>query len=88
MRDVFDKLKEQLIGESWPNTYMFKFIAPNSPEKIARLRALFQDETEIRMQPSRSNKYMSLTITLVMMDADEVINIYTRASEIEGVISL
>lgn len=72
MSDIFDKLKEQLISESWPNTYMFKFIAPNSPEKIARVSALFQDETGIRMQPSRSNKYISLTITLVMMDADSV----------------
>lgn len=88
MSDIFDKLKEQLKGESWPNTYLFKFIAPNTPEKIARVSGLFVDETEIRMQPSRTGKYMSLTIALVMMDADSVIDIYSRAAEIEGVISL
>lgn len=84
----YDKFRAQLELEEWPAVYMFKFIVPNEPKKIALVSALFDEGTEIRMQPSSSNKYMSITGKEVMMNVDSIIDRYLAAAEIEGLIAL
>lgn len=85
---VFDKLKEQLGLQEWPAVYFFKFIIPNEPEKIAQTSALFGDEAEITMHPSRNGKYVSFSVKEIMIDVDSIIEKYEKASEIKGLISL
>jgi len=85
---MFDKLKIQLDLQEWPSTYMFKFIVANEPEKIAQVAALFDDQADIRMQPSKNNKYMSLTAVELMLSSEHVIERYEKAAKFEGVIAL
>lgn len=88
MSAVFEKLRLQLEKEEWPSIYMFKFIIPNDPEKIAKVSALFDDGVELRMQPSTSKTYVSITGKELMIDADSVIDRYVKAAEIDGLIAL
>jgi len=80
-----DKLNEIHI---WPSIFMFKFILPSDPERIAKLKLIFGESAEIKERLSSNGKYTSLTIREMMMDADAIFVRYMMASEIEGIISL
>ena len=85
----FDDLRGQLNQyNTWPTLYMFKFIVPSDNHKIALVESLFGDDADVKLQPSSKGKYTSLTARVVMLDAEQVISVYQRASEIEGIISL
>lgn len=88
MKNQFDKVafKEKLEATGqFPILYMFKFIVPNGSE--AQIGALFP-KNEVSLKPSSRGKYVSTTIQVMMDNADQIIEIYERASSIEGVISL
>ncbi len=73
----------------WPSIFMFKFIVPSDNEKIAEVESLFNSNTaEIRMNESRNGKYTSVTAREVMTDSISVLDIYKKASKIEGLIAL
>ncbi|HTL82841.1 MAG TPA: DUF493 family protein [Bacteroidia bacterium] len=84
----FDELKKKLEKNSWPQVYMFKFIVPSDNQKIALVQSLFEDDAEISLQPSSAGKYTSITARQVMLDAESVIEVYKKASSIEGIMSL
>lgn len=88
MEDVFAKLKEQLEQQEWPDVFMFKFIVPNEPELIAKAASLFGPEAEISLQPSRNEKYVSVSAKELMLDAESIIVKYRKAAEIKGLIAL
>lgn len=88
MEGVFDKLKLQLEQEEWPNVYLFKFIVPNVPEYIARVGSLFGSEATITFQPSRNEKFVSISVKEMMLDVPSIIAIYEKTSEIKGLIAL
>ena len=88
MSDQFDKLREQLALQEWPNVYLFKFIVPNTPEFLARATALFNDLSEISFHESKTGKYISITAKEMMMDVDSIMEVYARAAEIKGMIAL
>ncbi len=88
MEDVFYKLKAQLEELSWPDVYLFKFIVPNDPEKIAKVSAMFNESSELVMHPSRNGNYLSISAKELMLDVDSIIEKYTKAAQIKGVISL
>ena len=84
----FDELRKKLEKDSWPTIYMFKFIVPSDNHKIALIESFFEDTSELNHQPSSNGKYTSITARQVMLSADAVIDIYRKAAEIEGIISL
>jgi len=85
----FDSLREQLASHySWPAVYMFKFIAPAENRIFALLHDLFPAQAEFTNRHSAGGKYVSITVKEVMLNADEVIERYRKASAIEGVIVL
>jgi hypothetical protein len=87
--DQFRKLQEQLEKEdSWPLVYMFKFIIPADNQKMALVETMFSSEAVISEKSSGKGNYISITVKEVMLDAKSIIDIYTRASQIPGVISL
>ena len=88
MEDVFAKLKEQLEQQEWPGVFLFKFIVPNSPELLAKTTALFGSEAEISLQPSRNDKYISVSVKELMLNAESIIEKYKKVSEIKGLIAL
>lgn len=85
----FDTLREHLLNQgSWPSVYMFKFIAPAENRIFAMLHDLFPDHAEFTNRHSAGGKYVSITVKEVMLNADEVIERYMKASAIKGVIAL
>lgn len=75
-------LKAKLeVFETWPHDYTFKFIVPR--KQRLELESVFSGH-DYRIRPSRTGKYVSLTCVRRMPDADAVIAIYERVSEIEG----
>lgn len=79
------KLNEQ---HSWPGVYMFKFIIPADNHKLALVEALFGSEAIVTTRQSSSNKFISITAKEMMISSKEVIKVYRKAAEIEGIISL
>jgi len=84
----FDTLRERLVNISWPSVYMFKFIAPAENRVFAMLHDLFPHQAEFTNRHSEGGKYLSITVKEVMINVDEVIDRYKKASAIEGVIVL
>jgi hypothetical protein len=74
--------------QQWPGIYFFKFIVPNDKDKLELVRKLFQFEDQITYRTSKDIRFISLSCKQEMKNPDEVLAIYRRAGEIEGVISL
>ncbi|MBK6777646.1 MAG: DUF493 family protein [Flavobacteriales bacterium] len=84
-----DRLRQRLNDvHDWPSVYMFKFIFEPQTERLDSVTALFPAEVEILRKYSAGGKYLSLTVREVMMSAEEVVERYNKASEIQGVIIL
>lgn len=81
----FEKLKEQLELQEWPNVYMFKFITVK--EKVSEIKPLFKDG-EISTKESSKGKYVSVSVKMMMFSADHIIERYRSVSHLKGVISL
>jgi putative lipoic acid-binding regulatory protein len=79
-------LKEQLDSQTdFPTLYMFKFIVPIGKEiEVAKLLP----NNEVVFKKSTKGNYASVTIKAMMPSSESIIDIYRRASGIEGIISL
>ena len=87
-KDFYAAFKEKLEQvESFPGKYSFKFIVKNEAHKLDELKVIFPDET-MQSNESKNGKYISLTITKEVKDADEVIAYYKKAAAIEGIMML
>jgi len=90
--DKFEEFLNSLGGklkkEKWPNVYLFKFIVPSKEEKINEVTALFDEHAEISTNVSTNAKYTSISIKTIVVDVEEILHTYRRASKIEGIISL
>tara|TARA_Y100000766_G_C18835932_1_gene570426 strand:- start:657 stop:920 length:264 start_codon:yes stop_codon:yes gene_type:complete len=86
--EEFESLKTQLEQTDFPQVYFFKFIVPNKNDNVARVSALYSSDTQVKMKPSSSGKFISMSAKQVMLSADEIIGIYKKASAIDGIISL
>ena len=85
MSDV-DSFKEKLeIEYSFPALYKFKFIVPKTQVDI--VAALFEKH-DYQMRPSKKGSYVSLTSQMMVESSDKIIEVYKKASTIEGIISL
>jgi putative lipoic acid-binding regulatory protein len=88
MSDVLAKLRVQLETMDWPSVYMYKFIVPNHPEKVDAIKAMFDDSAVIKTNTSKNANFISVSIEVVELDVDSIIEKYTSASQIQGIISL
>jgi len=70
---------------SWPALYIFKFIVPSGKEDD--LKNLFPLHTSSDKLSTQGN-YVSVTFNMMMPSSDAVIEVYERASKIEGLIAL
>lgn len=86
--DVYQKLREQLELQEWPDVYLFKFIVPNTPENIAKTSALFDETAEIHYHESRTGKFVSVSVKEMMLDVESIIEIYKKSSQIKGLMAL
>lgn len=73
---------------SFPGVYMFKFIIKCDNRKIALIRNVFGEDAEVHTKESSGGKYISITATQVVMSVEEIIGIYKKVEQFEGVIWL
>jgi uncharacterized protein len=88
MKHEFNRqsFKEKLEAQnSFPTLYMFKFIVPSGSE--TEVAALLPNN-KMSLKTSSKGKYVSATIKAMMPNSDAILDVYEKASEIEGVISL
>ena len=87
---TFDELRKKLEESinSFPYIYMFKFIIKADNKTMALVEVIFDDDAEIIQKQSAKGNFISITVKQVVMNVDEIITIYEKAAEIEGVISL
>ena len=83
--EFLELLKEQ---HDWPTVYVFKFVVPTEKGAIENLLALFDLKAEYSTRESRNGKYTAVTIKQKLDKAEDVVEIYQQAKNIEGVISL
>jgi putative lipoic acid-binding regulatory protein len=84
-----EKLRLKLLETtSFPSVYMFKLIVPSENRAIALVESLFEPEADIHTKESGKGKYTSITVKQVVINAEEIIEIYRRASLIKGVMML
>ncbi len=88
--EFYKKLKINLEETTeFPAEYMFKFIITSDKNKIKKINNIFNYiGAVISTKPSKTGKYKSLTILVMMKNADEIIKKYREVAEVEGVISL
>lgn len=88
MNKTFNReaFKEKLEAQtSFPTLYMFKFIVPNGRE--SEISAIFPNNN-ISLKSSSKGNYVSATIQAMMPSSDAIMEMYDKAAEIEGLISL
>ena len=70
---------------AWPALYIYKFIVPTGQEE--QVKRLFPLNTATE-KLSKQGNYISVTIKVMMHSSDAVIDMYLKASEIEGIVAL
>ncbi len=88
--DFYDKLKESLeVATDFPSEYLFKFIVPTTKNQLSEVKQVFEmSGAVIRTKNSKTNKYVSISISIEMSSSEAIIEKYKEVSEIEGIISL
>lgn len=88
--EFYDKLKASLLETTdFPTKYMYKFIILKDDEKFAQIEQVFNGlGPVIESKPSKTGKYVSMTILVQMENPDQIIAIYKEVSKVDGVISL
>lgn len=88
--EFYDKLRTKLNEDTkFPSKYLFKFIVPSDEDKVNQIESLFDNQgAVINKNVSKTGKFTSVSIQIVMQSADAVIEKYLAAENIEGIISL
>ena len=79
------KLSESM---SFPCVYMFKFIVQSENRSIALVESLFDAGADIHTKESGQGRYTSITAKQVVVNVDEVIEVYKKAALIKGIMFL
>ncbi len=89
-REFYNRLKTELeLSTSWPSIYLYKFIVPTENENIKKVEIAFDCMgAVIKTTKSKTGKFTSISIDVMMNSAQEVIDKYQEVSVIEGIISL
>ncbi len=83
---IYANLKQKLDEQfAWPMLYMFKFIVPEANKQ--QVISLF-NKHDVSSRNSKNGNYVSLTIQMFMMSSEDVIDVYKKASTIDGIIAL
>ena len=87
--EELQKFKEKIVeSTTFPSVYMFKFIVPSENRSIALVENLFEPETDIHTKESGNGKYTSITGMQVVVNVEEIMEVYKKASKIKGIMFL
>ncbi len=86
----YKKLKRKLKKDTtFPTKYLYKFIIPANEVNINQIEQLFDHlGAVIHKKSSKTGKYVSISVHVVMKNADAIIEKYMEAEKVEGIISL
>lgn len=88
--EFYIRLKEELQTTSeWPSLYLFKFIVSTDEQKIKAVENAFNNMgAVITTTQSKTGKFTSVSVNVLMRNPDHVIEKYLEVSVIDGIISL
>jgi putative lipoic acid-binding regulatory protein len=89
MTQNYDKLHELLKKEKYPHNYTFKFIGKNSLKFTQGLHQLETAFKDLKLQGSRESakgQHLAITYLLAAENADEIISVLKRVSEVEDLL--
>lgn len=88
--DFYKKLKTTLDETTqFPSKYLYKFIIPNDDLKLNQIKDVFNyGGAVIDTKPSKTRKYISISILIEMQSSEEIISKYHDVGHIKGLISL
>lgn len=83
-----ESFKELLNAHyEWPTNYTFKFIV--RVDQVSTVLNYFDnEEMQVDKKPSKQGNYISISITMVVSDADHVITVYEKLEQVQGIIKL
>ena len=86
----YKKLKGDLEADSkFPLKYLFKFIVPSNGTQVDEVEQMFNHSgAVINKKTSKTGKFTSVSIHVIVNSADQIIAKYKEAEAIEGIISL
>jgi len=89
-KEFYDRLKVELdMSNTWPAIYLYKFIVPTEKENIIRVEEAFDCMgAVIKTTKSKTGKFTSISVDVMMKDSQEIIDKYIEVSTIKGIISL
>ena len=89
-REFYERLKKELdLSTTWPSLYLYKFILPSEKENILRVQEAFDClGAVIKTTKSKTGKFTSISINVMMKDSQQIIDKYIELSTIKGIISL
>ena len=84
--DAYHNFRNKLHEvHDWPTSYLFKFVVPEA--KKGELLSIMPTGM-VSERSSANQKYVSISLTALMENADEVVAIYKQAAQIEGIVTL
>ncbi len=88
--EIYKKLKLSLDETmTFPSNYLYKFIIPKDNDKVKVIENIFDyGGAVITTRPSKTGKYISISILIEMNNSAEIISKYVEIGKVEGVISL
>jgi putative lipoic acid-binding regulatory protein len=88
--EFYERLEIELErSASWPSVYLFKFIVPTTIENVMQVENSFNNMGAIiKTTQSKTGKFTSISIDVLMQTANQVINKYKEVATINGIISL
>lgn len=90
VREFYERLKTELdLSSTWPSIYLYKFIVPSEKENIIRVEEAFDCMgAVIKTTKSKTGKFTSISVDVMMKNSQEIIDKYIEVSTIKGIISL
>ncbi|WP_298393968.1 DUF493 family protein [Flavobacterium sp.] len=87
--EFYIRLKEELGNtSSWPTEYLYKFIVPTDAKKVEELENAFDNMgAVIKTNQSKTGKFTSVSVNVMMESPNDVVEKYIEVSSIEGIIS-
>ncbi len=87
--EELDRFRQKLLESmTFPSVYMFKLIVPSEHRNIALAESLFESDADLHTKESGKGRYTSITVKQVVMNVDEIIDVYKKASTIQGIMFL
>lgn len=89
-QEFYERLKVELdLSNTWPALYLFKFIVPTIEENIILVEEAFDCMgAVIKTTKSKTGKFTSISVDVMVKDSQEIIDKYKEVSTIKGIISL